>query len=303
MTEQHPDGPFTPMPPSGEPEALQLGIVPLRPLTLTDIVGGAAQALRRNAPALLGIAAVVLVVGELLHRLLTALFIGPVPDPDTIVAGRRPDWALLRPILYDALLELAILAVLGLVITSVVNVVVPRAVFGHTTPPRAALAEAAPALPRLFATTVLTLVVYTLVILIAIMPVLVGGAAGVLLMLPALAGLVYLAIAFVFAPSVVVVEGVGPAAALDRSRKLVHAVGWWRVLGILALAQIALGLLALIISTLFDRISGGSLLAQSLAIVIGGILSSPAYAVVQSLLYIDHRARSEGIEGIWRKAG
>ncbi|SDC66819.1 hypothetical protein [Actinokineospora iranica] len=303
MSEQPERPDTTPMTPLDAPEALQLGIVPLRPLALPDLVAGMAQGLRRNAAALIGVGFAVITATELLRWFVSTLVFGDVPDARAITDRPRLDWAEVRPLLADAALHAVIAALLGLLLVAVVNVVVPRAVFGHTTGARAALGAALPALPRLLLLALLTAVVFGAIAAVAVFAVFAGGSAGLLLALPAVAAMFYLVIAFTFAQSIVVVEGGNPVAALERSRRLVAAVGWWRVLGILLLAGVVFGLLGMIVSAVFGRISGGGALAEALAAVLSGTLISPATLVLQSLLYVDHRSRVEGIEGLWRKAG
>ncbi|MDQ3405518.1 MAG: hypothetical protein M3548_19355, partial [Actinomycetota bacterium] len=207
-------------------EALQLGIVALRPLTLPDFVSGTAQALRRNAGALLGVGFAVAVAAELLTWLVVTLTVGEVPAQSTVAADAQ-DWATIRPYLIAMSIRVAVVALLGLLLVAVVNVVVPRAVFGHTTGARAAVGQAASALPRLLGVMLLMFAFFAAPILVGVLALL-AGPLGVLVFLPVLVGVVYLAIAFGFGYSVAVVEGAGGAVALERSRKLVHAVGWWR---------------------------------------------------------------------------
>ncbi|GAA3006170.1 hypothetical protein [Actinokineospora diospyrosa] len=282
--------------------AIQLGIVALRPLHLPDFVGGMFGALRRNAGALLGVSFGVSLAAELLRRLLLTLFVGDLPPLDTL-SGKQLVWADFSPYLADLVITAATLGLFTLLLVAVVNVVVPRAVFGHTTSARHALGEAGPTLGRLIATAALLVVIFTALIAVAVLPVAAAGAGGILISIPALVGLVYLSIAFTFARAIAVVEGLGPSAALDRSRKLVHAVGWWRLAGITALVGFVLGLITVVVNTLFARISGDSVIGEILAVVLAGTFTGAVSLTIESLLYVDYRARSEGIDGLWLKAG
>ncbi|SER56053.1 hypothetical protein [Actinokineospora terrae] len=306
---EQPSGP-EPTPPPVHPSrsrtdhtgAIQLGIVPLRPLSLPDFVGGTVSALRRNAGALLGVSLAVALGAELLRLLLSTLFIGDIPTA-AVVTGTAIDWDVAGRILGDLAIGLAATAVLGLVLAAAVNIVIPRAVFGHATGVRQALRESVPHLGRLLATTLIMVVILGGLGSIAVLAMVAAGGAGILIALPLLVGIIYLSIAFTFARSLVVVEGLGPAAALDRSRHLVRAGGWWRVAGITTLLNVVLGIFGLVITTLFDRVSNSSSLGGTLAIILAGSLTGVVVIIFECLLYIDYRARTEGIEGLWLKAG
>ncbi len=301
MSEQ-PDRPeTTPMPPERGGEALQLGIVPLRPLALPDLVSGTAQALRRNTAALVGLGFATVALTELLGWFFATLVLGDVPT--TVATGATVDWDAVRPIVVDTLMRTVVAAVLGLLLSGAVNVVVPRAVFGHTTSPGEALSGAWVAMPRLLGVFLLQLVVFGGIGAVALLAVVFGGAGGALLALSAAAGLVYLAIAFTFAHSAVVVEGARPAEALKRSRELVHAAGWWRVFGVLLLAGVVFGIVGMIVGALFGAVGGAGAFTAALAGVLVGMFATPVTLVLQVLLYVDHRSRTEGIDGLWRTAG
>ncbi|MGQ0841829.1 hypothetical protein [Actinokineospora sp.] len=299
MSEQ-PD--VTPAPRERTGEAIQLGIVALRPLTLPDFVSGTVQALRRNAAALLVVGFAVAVAAESLRWLLTTLFVGPLPTKAQIETGLLT-WDELRPMLADYGIRSGVAMLFAVLVAAVVNVVVPRAVFGHTTGLRAALGAALPAVPKLLGLLLAEVVIIGGLASVGVLA-LAAGPVGILLLLPALAGVVYLSMAFAFSASVVVVEDSTVIEALRRSRLLVHTGGgWWRVFGISVLTTVIFGLLALVVSTLFARISGDSLVGAALAAILVGTVLVPANVVIQSLLYVDHRSRREGIDGLWRVAG
>ncbi|PWW54195.1 hypothetical protein [Actinokineospora spheciospongiae] len=287
--------------PHGEP--LRLGVVPLRPLALHDLVEGAYLAVRRNAGALLGFTLGVLLAVELLHWLLSTLVLGSVPSASAVPTDGTASWEQLRPLVIDYLLYLGLGSVFGLLITGVVTVVVTRAVFGHRTGLGPALAETGRALPRLLGVLLVEALLIGLIAFANIALLAVLGPVAVLLMMITLPAVVYLAIAFTFAQSVAVVEEVSPVASLSRSRELVHAVGWWRVLGVTALVVLAGGLLAALAQALFAQISGGSTVADLLAVALVGTVQAGFGGAVLCLLYVDHRARVEGIDGLWHKAG
>ncbi|WP_436501201.1 hypothetical protein [Actinokineospora sp. HUAS TT18] len=282
---------------STDNEALRLGIIPLRPLTLSDLLTGTVEALRRNASALFGAAAAVAIVAEVVTALVTVLALGGIPTAPQVVTS----FSDMRQFFVAAAIAGLVSGMFGVIVVGVVNVVVPRAVFGHTTGLRAALRAVASRLPRLLGVFVL---VTGMIVAIGAIGVgaTIADPIGVLVFIGAMVAITYAAIALSFASSVVVVEGLDVLSALRRSRALVHAVGWWRVFGIMLLAGAAVGLAGLLLSSLFDALSGGSAVATALATVVAGAVFAPVTTVLQSLLYVDHRCRSEGIEGLWRES-
>ncbi|WP_424188497.1 hypothetical protein ACOBQX_10235 [Actinokineospora sp. G85] len=294
----------------GEP--LRLGIVPLRPLVLSDLVAGAWQAVRRNPGPLLLLPLAVLAVAQALGWLLIILVLGEYPEPTFLTTPVDPAadpavvdrlWEEVRLLSIAGMLQLAVITLLGMVATAVVNVVVPRAVFGHSTNTSEALRPALTAIPRLLGTTALTVLLLGLPLAAVAALILILGPVGILLILVVGPLALYLSVALTFAQAVVVVEDASPMTALRRSRLLVHAVGWWRVLGVSLLVTLFFGFVTLILQTLFEQVSGGSVLASLLASTLVGAVSIGFGASVTCLLYVDHRARWEGIEGLWNKAG
>ncbi len=101
-----------------------------------------------------------------------------------------------------------------------------------------------------------------------------------------------LASRFFFSPAVVL-EGMGPIAALKRSRDLVRG-SWWRVFGIgvvFVLIFLGLGIAVLapgLILTIFNKTLGSALLTAL------GALVSPLGAIGTAVVYFDLRARKEG---------
>lgn len=286
-----------------EDSGLRLGIVPLRPLTVPDLLRGSLDALRRDPGALLGIGFVVAVLGEIAAWVLVlVVFGGARSGPDI-----TEDVGAALPRFLASMLRIAAVSLVGIVLAAVVNTVVPRAVFGHSTGARAALRGGAGALPGLLGVMALT----GLLVGAAAGLALVGAMAvvlsplGLVLSLPPLALVVYLSVVLLLAPSVAVVERATPVAALRRSRDLVHdgTGGWWRVFGVALIAGIVGMVLKTVVFTVFEAISGGSELTGALASVLVAAVVTPWTMALHSLLYVDARCRAEGTEGLWRTAG
>ncbi|WP_026425296.1 hypothetical protein [Actinokineospora inagensis] len=302
MTEQ-PALPDRPAPTTDSTGAIQLGIVPLRPLTLPDLVSGTFQALRRNAGPLVWLALGLTAVAELVNELLQAVFIGSVPDLGALNQQRTLSADELVRYGGSLLITTLTFGAFGILLVAVANVVVPRAVFGHTTGTREAVRLALPALWRLLGVDLLVVLITALIAALALGLILVVGPVGALAALPLAAVLIHLSVAFSLAPSAAVVEGIGPADALVRSRDLVRAVGWWRLLGFTLLVGVVLAIVTAIVDALFGRISGHSVAGDMLSVAVGYALTVPVGNTMTSLFYVDYRARAEGIEGLWRKAG
>ena len=108
---------------------------------------------------------------------------------------------------------------------------------------------------------------------------------------------------------VVVLEGTGPWQALSRSWRLVWR-SFWRVFGILLLAEIIVGVAAGILQLPFTVVAsaaGGSGLSVGAVIsvlgsIAAGTVTQPITAAVTVLLYVDRRMRREGLDLALRTA-
>ena len=102
---------------------------------------------------------------------------------------------------------------------------------------------------------------------------------------------------------VVVLEGTGPWRALARSWRLVWR-SFWRVFGILLLAEIIVGVAGGILQlpfTVVASVAGGSGLSLGSVIsvlgsIAAGTVTQPITAAVTVLLYVDRRMRREGLD-------
>ena len=108
---------------------------------------------------------------------------------------------------------------------------------------------------------------------------------------------------------VVVLEGTGPWHALARSWRLVWR-SFWRVFGILLLAEIIVGVAGGILQlpfTFLASAAGGSGLSLGAVIsvlgsIAAGTVTQPITAAVTVLLYVDRRMRREGLDLALRTA-
>jgi hypothetical protein len=126
---------------------------------------------------------------------------------------------------------------------------------------------------------------------------LVGGL--ILLVIPG----VWLAIAWVVAFPVMLVEGTGGTKALRRSMALVKG-RWWATLGRLLVANILASVVSFaalivplaIVGAVLDDTSFGALLLEHAANFAVSLLTTPFIAAVTMLVYFDLRVRKEGFD-------
>lgn len=318
-----PPGPGVPAPGPADwhrltPEELtrlhQPGVVPLRPLTLGDVFGGALQTMRRNPSATVGTALVVL-----------ALFLVP-SYLGSLAVARATTLAEEDAFVLTGLVNLLFFGLASVALTGMIVYVVSEAVLGDRVGLRQTWAAVRSRIPALLGTLLLIGVLLT-VALVVVAALLVGvgvavsGAGdggvltGVLLVLALGLGLVVL-LAWAgarvsLATAVVVLEKAGPWRALRRTWALTSGVQAWRILGVTALAGLVTGLFATAVQLpvttvtflLLDGLSGGLspvhpvvLLTDHVVQVVVQAFSIPFSAGVTALLYLDQRIRREGLD-------
>jgi hypothetical protein len=142
---------------------------------------------------------------------------------------------------------------------------------------------------------------------IALVSLLGGWAAlpGVLLVLAGGVAVVFVYVRLALASPALVIEGLGPVAAVRRSWALVRG-SWWRIAGILLLSAIITNLLATVVSvpittiamvaTGFNESMVPTVLAAGVATLVSGIVTLPFSAAVTGLLYTDQRMRREALD-------
>jgi hypothetical protein len=103
---------------------------------------------------------------------------------------------------------------------------------------------------------------------------------------------VYLAIRWYFVPQSVVIEGARGPAALSRSGQVVQGF-WWRTLGLVLLANIAVAIPGFLVLAPFSAIAAST--DQAVWALVGTILATsvttPFVALYSTLLYYDLLAR------------
>jgi hypothetical protein len=309
---------YAPQPSYGVPppqvrRAWAPGIIPLRPLSLSDIYNGAAVYIRANARVTLGLTALVVVITQLLTL---AAALGPLAaasrlrtaPPDELTGGDVGAWTLAGG------LSGLVGWLSGTLLTGMLAVIVGRAVFGSTIGAGETWARVRGRLPALIG--LVALEAAGLILLCGTVGVIVGAIAaggnvaatiilGFPLVLMSVAALIYLYTALSFAPVLIVLERLPVTDAMRRSFTLVRN-SFWRVFSIRVLTWLVVTLIAGAISVPFEFVGnllGGpsvpvllGLTVGAVGSAIGRIITAPFSAGVTVLLYADRRIRSEAFD-------
>ncbi|HRO30283.1 MULTISPECIES: hypothetical protein [Micrococcaceae] len=256
------------------------GTIPLIPLALGDILGGAFSTIRRNAAAVLGTALIVALLEIILSALAAMSFLDAAFELVMLEESGQDPFAgdpLASPYLGQLLGSLGVLLLAalvtlftGIIAQGVLSVVVLRAAAGL----RTSLGQAwrltgrqAWSLAGLGGLYLLAGAV-TMVVFLGLLFVLVAGAAagdttttavmGILLVVLSL-GLavvwVWLYVKVLLAPAAVAVEQHAPFRAVGRSWSLTRG-HWWRTFGIVLLVSVIVGVISSVITTPLSLIGG-----------------------------------------------
>jgi hypothetical protein len=297
------------------PPAIKPGVIPLRPLTLTDILNGAFSYIRTNPKATLGLTTVVVLIAQLIGLVLQ---IGPLAAMGELDVLRGEEGSTAAELGSSASsLAGAITTLLsGIVLSGMLTVIVGRAVFGATITIGEAWQRVRGRLLPLLGYTLLWLVavavpVFAVVFVVALLASVSGVAAFVVaipLGLGLIALLVYLWTVLSFTAPLIVLERLGVFPSISRSIRLVKG-DFWRVLGIRLLATLVAGVVAAAVSIpfslggqllLFSAESATTILIAMVLVAVGGavgqIITAPFSAGAVVLLYADQRMRAEAFD-------
>ncbi|MFF3300360.1 hypothetical protein [Streptomyces sp. NPDC002908] len=236
------------------------GVIPLAPLKLGDLLGGAFSTMGRYWKQLFGMAAALYGGAALLMVVAVAVAYSAVADHLERVVSLSYDEEALSSDVVPLVVSGAVLLLLGIVVMALVSglmyaavpAVLQEAVLGRPvsfgTVWRRAWSRVTPVIGTVLLTALIAVVpvILLMVAFIAVMVSLLtmesgGAGAATAIGLGVLGALltgplaVWLWIKFCLAPAVVVFEGQGPLAALRRSSQLVRG-DWWRIFGITLLA-------------------------------------------------------------------
>jgi hypothetical protein len=277
------------------PAPLKPGIIPLRPLGLSDIFNGAVGYVRANPKPTLGFTAAIVVVVQV-FALIAKL--GPLAA-DYLAVGADTFVMWLGDIL----------------LAGILTVIVGRAVFGSTITLAEAWSKVRGRLLALIGLAALEagglmLLGFAGGLILAVIKVVGNGAAfvfGLPLVLAVAAIIGYFYTLLSFAPVLIVLERLPVIDSITRSIALVRN-GFWRVLGIQALAAVVAIVVGYAVAaplTLAGQLmvathsSGQVLVGTTLTTVgsaIGQIITTPFSAGVVVLLYTDRRIRAEAFD-------
>jgi hypothetical protein len=298
------------------PPALKPGVIPLRPLSLSDIFNGAFAYIRMNPKATLGLATVVVVIAQIVALILQ---VGPLAATGELGAlrGEEASTAAALGSSASGLATLLTTYLAGIVLSGMLTVVLGRAVFGAGISIGETWQRVRGRLLPLVGFMLLQLfglfvLIFAVFIAIGAAGAVVNDAAAVAVGLPlgfgALALVIYLGTMLAFAPPLIVLERLGVFAAIARSFKLVRG-DFWRVLGIWLLATIVVAVISGAVSVPFSL--GGQLMLfasetaattviavvlVSIGTAVGQIITTPFNAGVVVLLYTDRRMRAEAFD-------
>lgn len=278
------------------------GVIPLRPLSLTDIFNGAVGYVRANPAASLGLTTVIVVITSIVQ--LGADTARPALGGEGAEVG-----ALLTAVFGTALATI--------LLSGMLTVVVARSVSGVPITVSEAWRRVRGRLVSLVAMSLLEIVavvalIGTTVLVIAGVAKASSGAVAAVVGLPsvilAASGIAYLLTVLSFAPVAIVLERKSVTEAIRRSVALARR-HFWRILGIRALASVVAVLIAGAVTVPFGIVSAlasagqesavAAVLAAVIAAVgraVGQIITAPFTAGVTVLLYVDARIRSEAFD-------
>jgi hypothetical protein len=290
------------------PRSPRPGVIPLRPLSVGELLDGAVTTVRRHWRTALTLSLGIAVVDQA----------GAIAS-ELLVNGRTGASTQLLTLLA----RMPVLLLLNALATALLTVVVSRAVLGRPVTAGDAWRDARPRLLQLLGLTVLTTLMSAGVVLLGFTPLLgyrAGGSgtpgteallAFVGLLTVPVAG--WLLIRYSLAGPALMLEKQGVVTALSRSRRLVRG-SWWRVFGIVLLSKVlsvVIGMVLLIPARFIGLVLGfgsvdsledpgkqsiGMLVVVAVAGIIASALTTPFMAAVGVLVYIDQRIRREALD-------
>jgi hypothetical protein len=292
--------------------AAKPGVIPLRPLGVGEILDGAISTMRKRPKLMLGVAAVVVMLTQLIVLAVSYPLLDDVNRALLVDQTTPPEevWSYLGASLAVLGIGFTLTIVSRVFLSGFITQVVGTAVLGQSPGFREIWDRVRPRLLPLLGLTliypaVIFGVVLVLFLLLAFVPVL-----GVLVLLACVVIGIWLLVMFSLATPALVLENVGVGRAFGRSRLLVRG-SWWRIFGITLLAGLIGGVLALIISLPFEYLGDGFatvtsteptppttkyLLFSTIGAIIASTITEPFVAAVTVLLYTDQRMRREGMD-------
>ncbi|GAB3545489.1 glycerophosphoryl diester phosphodiesterase membrane domain-containing protein [Arthrobacter tumbae] len=319
--------PGWPVPPPGQFHGYHAppkpGIIPLRPLGLGEILDGAFQACRRNPLSTFGTAILFQVIVAVLTVLLTIGLTGSLATFDPITASSAEVTGLVASALSVGSVLILLTSVGVLILQGVLIIPIARAVLDERTGFKELWKLAGRRILPLIGLGAMLFLLWTVsigvlvVILIGLSLALEDAAIAIVVIgvLAAVAVAVWLNIKWIMAPAALMLEGVGPIAALRRSWTLTTG-NWWRTFGILVLTSIIVSIITQVVAAPVSFLAFGfgsftsapasteAALLESLPVLlivqaVTAVFTAIGFAFqagVTALLYVDLRIRREGFD-------
>ncbi|WP_414168910.1 glycerophosphoryl diester phosphodiesterase membrane domain-containing protein [Streptoverticillium reticulum] len=302
-----------PVPPAPKP-----GVVPLRPLSLGELLEGAFATMRRYWRTFIGVSLAVAAGTQVVETAITRPWLGKLQDLQSLQEqGKTVSVKELLNALGGTFGGLAVTGLIGLagsiVATAMFTAVVSRAVLGRPMTAREAWQEARPRLAGMAGLLVVVPLLIGGVVLACLLPGLIIAAAGTeaagvpFILLGLLAGAVLavmLWIRYSLATPVLMLEKQGVIDSMRRSAKLVRG-SWGRIFGVTivssflvfvfsSMVQIPGGLIQTIFTK--DATSWPAMIITGIGAIVASTIALPFMASVTTLLYTDQRIRRESLD-------
>lgn len=320
----------TALPAAGWTPPPKPGLIPLRPLEFGTVLGASFQVLRRNPRPTFGAALLLNALVVFLSTGISTVIVisgierasrASLADSDTIFVGT------IALAIVATLLAVAISIVAQALLQGVISIEVSRATLGEKRTLRElfalgrgrwrALIGWTALLGAAVAVALLVLVGLSLGFFLVGEPAAIAG--GVILLILGTLGLVvvgvWIATKLAFVPAAIMIEQLPLRAAVSRSWRLVHAA-FWRIFGTLLLVTVMVNIAASVVTTPFQLAStfaaplvnpagqletdltvffGLNIVVIAITAVVGAI-GAVLTTSAASLLYIDRRMRTEGLD-------
>ena len=314
------------------------GIIPLRPLSIGEIISGAFESLRANPRAMFLPSLIVLTatgaLSAVLNYLGASFLLSRVDDllnsSDVRISGILP---VFMGSFASQMVGALLTALATTILTGLLIVAVSRSVLGRIATPgevwERTRGRILPLIGQTLLITLITVIADAIIVVIGVVLIVIiaasvtgpdpGAGAIVITLLAALALtiIVFIAAAFLvvrlsLAPAALMLENTGVVEGIGRSWALTRG-SFWRVLGILVLAGLITGLvtgtlsfgLGMVLGVISVGLPAAQPLVSAVTVLLTSVLSAlvlPFTAAVTALTYIDLRMRTEGLDVELRQA-
>ncbi len=303
------------------PPVLQPGIIPLRPLSLGEILDGGVRAIRANPSVMFGLSSVAVAVAVLVSAVLTyyvsGFLTGPLNDlfgstTSTLSPAQSGQVSGELSYAFGSVFTRPITVLVTTILTGLLVVAVSRSVLGRTISVREVLRSGRVwwvvgfSLLSGLAVVLVGALLAGIVVLLAVThhtgP---AVAVGLVALVGYLVGTVWFSTRTLLVTPALMLEGKAFWSTVARAWRLTRG-SFWRLFGIWLLVAVLMGVLEQVIVTPFSIVatvttSGQLVSAASLAITsIGQVVALTATttytSAVVALLYIDVRMRREGLD-------